>query len=342
MRNSPNKGLIYLRWKRKDTIAIFTIISIGLVMTSIGFISPYFYSLFISLCLGFFIGGLLLSLISTFLAQMESNITGAGEIDAEVDVDIDAEVDVDIDAEVDVDIDAEVDVDIDAEIDVDIDAEIDVDIDAEVDIDIDAEIDVDIDAEIDVDIDAEVDIDIDAEVDIDIDAEVDIDIDADMDAEMEVEIDSDVISTITPAPIMLLFSTAFLVYGISGLSIYFLIRVDLRFIVFFAAPAISFLSIKFINLVWKILAKSRYYRISSTKNLIGIEGEVILQVDRRGGVLKIPSKTPMRFERLHVKPVSNDLIFENGDRVFVCDVKNGYLLVDNNRKSIRKRSKLRK
>jgi len=310
MRKSPNKRLIYLHWKRKDSITVFTIISIGLVMTSIGFLFPNFYSLFISLCLGFFIGGLLLSLISTFLAQMESNITGAGEIDAEIDVDIDAEVDVDIDAEVDVDIDAEVDVDIDAEVDVDIDAEIDVDIDAEIDVDIDAEIDVDIDA----------------------------DVDAEMDIEMEGEYDSDVISTITPAPIMLLFSTAFLVYGISGLSIYYLIRVDLRFIVFFGAPATSFLSIKIINLVWKILAKSRYYRISSTKNLIGIKGEVILKVDRRGGVLKVPSNTPMKFERLHVKPVIEDSIFERGDRVFVCDVKNGFLLVDNNRKSIRKRS----
>ncbi len=297
MPKRPNKGLIYLRWKRKDSIAIITIISLGLVMTSIGFLYPNFYSLFISLCLGFFIGGLLLSLVSTFLAQMESNITGAGEIDAEIDVDIDAEVDIDIDAEVDVDIDAEVDIDIDAEIDIDIDAEID----------------------------------------IDVDAEVDIDVDADMDAEMEVEIDSDAISTITPAPIMLLFSTAFLVYGISGLSIYFLIRADLRFVVFFAAPVISFLSIKFINLIWKMLAKSRYYRISSTKNLIGIEGEVILRVDRRGGVLKVPSNTPMKFERLHVKPVIENSIFEKGARVFVCDVNNGFLLVDNKRESIRKR-----
>jgi len=288
---------LYLRWKKKDSIAVITIITIGLVMTSAGFLYPNFYSLFISLCLGFFIGGLLLSLVSTFLAQMESNITGAGEIDADIDVDIDADVDIDIDADVDIDIDADVDIDIDAD----------------------------------------VDIDIDTDVDIDIDADVDVDIDADMDAEMEMEIDSDTVSTITPAPIMLLFSTVFLVYGISGLSIYFLIRADLRFIVFFAAPIISFLSIKFINLIWKMLAKSRYYRISSTKNLIGIEGEVILKVDRRGGVLKIPSRTPMKFERLHVKPVIEDSIFERGARVFVCDVNDGFLLVDNQRKSIRKR-----
>jgi hypothetical protein len=299
MQKKSNKGIIYLRWKRKDSFAVITIISIGLVMTSAGFLYPTFYGLFISLCLGFFIGGLLLSLVSTFLAQMESNISGTGELDAEVDVDVDADVDVDIDAEVDVDVDADVDIDVDADVDIDVDVDADVDID----------------------------------VDVDIDAEVDVDIDA----EMEMDMDADSISTITPAPIMLLFSTAFLVYGISGLSIYFLIRADLRFIVFFAAPIISFLSIKFINLIWKILAKSRYYGISSTKNLIGIEGEVILRVDRRGGVLKIPSRTPMKFERLHVKPVIEDSIFEKGARVFVCDVNNGFLLVDNKRKSIRKK-----
>jgi len=299
MRKSPSKRLIYLHWKRKDSIAIITIISLGLVMTSIGFLYPNFYSLFISLCLGFFIGGLLLSLISTFLAQMESNITGAGEIDAEIDVDIDAEIDVDIDAEIDVDIDAEIDIDIDAEVDIDIDAEVDIDIDAEVDIDIDAEVDIDI--------------------------------------EMEGEYDSDVISTITPAPIMLLFSTAFLVYGISGLSLYYLVGVNFRYLIFFITPTISFLSIKLINSLWKILAKSRYYRISSTMNLIGKEGEVILKVDDRGGVIKVPSKTPLRFERLHVKPVIEESIFERGDRVYICAVKNGYLLVDNSKRSIKKR-----
>jgi membrane protein implicated in regulation of membrane protease activity len=247
---------------------------------------------------------------------MESNIMGAGEIDAEVDVDVDAEVDVDIDTDVDVDIDTDVDVDIDTDVDVDID--VDADIDIEVELDVDA-----------VEVDAEMDI----EAEVDVESEVDI--------EMEGEIDSDVISTITPAPIMLLFSTAFLVYGISGLSIYFLIRVDLRFIVFFAAPIISYLSIKVVNSIWKVLAKSRYYKISSTRNLIGIEGEVILKVDKRGGVVKVPSKTPMKFERLHVKPVIEDSVFERGDRVYVCDVKNGYLLVDNKRRSIRERSRVR-
>ncbi|MHA2197282.1 MAG: hypothetical protein ACXABO_17005 [Promethearchaeota archaeon] len=299
------KGSRYLRWKKKDNFAIFLILAIGLVMTLIGFLYPDFYNLYISLCLGLFIGGFLLSIISTFLAQMESNISGTGELDAEVDVDIDAEVDIDVDAEVDVDFDAEIDVDIDAEVDVDIDAEIDVDVDAEVDVDIDAEVDADIDAE--------------------------------MEVEIEGEVDSDIVSTVTPAPIMLLFSTALLVYGISGLSLYFLSNEEIRYYIFFITPAISFLSVKVINSFWKVLAKSRYYRISSTKNLIGTVGEVILKVDNRGGIIKVHSNTPLKFERLHVKPLIDRAIFERGDQVYICDVQNGYLLVDNSKKSIRKK-----
>ena len=82
------------------------------------------------------------------------------------------------------------------------------------------------------------------------------------------------------------------------------------------------------------MAKSRYYSISSTQNLIGMQGEVILMVDHRGGVIKIPSPTPLKFERLHVKPLKLDSQFEKGEMVYICDVKNGFLLVDNNKKLI--------
>jgi len=292
-----------IHWKKKDTLTIFMIIVLGSVFSFVGFSYNEFYNMFFSICLGLFIGGLILSIFSTFLAQMESNISGTGEIDAEVDVDVDAEVDVDVDAEVDVDVDAEVDVDVDAEVDIDVDAEVDIDVDAEVDIDVDAEVDVD----------------------------------SEVDVEVETDIDTDVISTITPAPIMLLFSAAFLIFGISGVLLYQLIGGALRFIILFITPTAAYLTTKLINYVWKIIAKSRFYRISSTQNLIGIQGEVLLPIDNRGGVIKIPSSTPMRFEKLHVKPVIEESHFERGDKVYICDVKNGFLLVDNNKKSIKRR-----
>ena len=304
-----------IRWKKKDTFAIVSIFSIGTIMTSVSFSFNQLYDIFFSICLGLFIGGIILSIISTFLAQMESSLSGEGELDVEMDVD------------------ADIDVDVDADIDVDIDTDIDIDIDSDVDIDIDAEVDVDVDYDMGVEIEVDA-VEIEAEVDVDEGVEVDSDIDVDMETEGEIDTS---LSDITPAPIMLLLSTAFLVFGISGIILYYSINETLKFVILFITPFLAYMITKFINYGWKKLAKSRYYSISSTLNLIGKKGEIILPVDKRGGIIKVPSNTPMKFERLHVKPLIEGSEFERGDTVYICDVKNGYLLVDYTKKLIKKR-----
>lgn len=304
-----------IRWKKKDTFAIVSIFSIGTIMTSVSFSFNQLYDIFFSICLGLFIGGIILSIISTFLAQMESSLSGEGELDVEMDVD------------------ADIDVDVDADIDVDIDTDIDIDIDSDVDIDIDAEVDVDVDYDMGVEIEVDA---VEIEVEVDVDAGVEVDSDIDVDMETEGEIDTS-LSDITPAPIMLLLSTAFLVFGISGIILYYSINETLKFVILFITPFLAYMITKFINYGWKKLAKSRYYSISSTLNLIGKKGEIILPVDKRGGIIKVPSNTPMKFERLHVKPLIEGSEFERGDTVYICDVKNGYLLVDYTKKLIKKR-----
>ncbi len=306
-----------IRWKKKDTFAIVSIFSIGTIMTSVSFSFNQLYDIFFSICLGLFIGGIILSIISTFLAQMESSLSGEGELDIEMDVDADIDVDVDVDADIDVDIDTDIDIDIDSDVDIDIDAEVDVD--------------VDYDMGVEIEVDA---VEIEAEVDVDAGVEVDSDIDVDMETEGEIDTS---LSDITPAPIMLLLSTAFLVFGISGIILYYSINETLKFVILFITPFLAYMITKFINYGWKKLAKSRYYSISSTLNLIGKKGEIILPVDKRGGIIKVPSNTPMKFERLHVKPLIEGSEFERGDTVYICDVKNGYLLVDYTKKLIKKR-----
>jgi len=244
-----------------------------------------------------------------FLAQMESNISGDGEIDIDVDADVDIDVDVDADVDIDVDVDADVDIDVDVDADVDIDVDVDADVDIEIDVDSDIEIDVDSDIDIDIDIDEDIDI------------------------------DTDVLSDITPAPIMLLFSTALLFFGISGILLYFYIDETVRFIIFFITPIVTYIITKITNFFWKKIAKSRYYRISSTRNLIGVEGEVILPVDKISGLIKIKSNTPMKFEKIPVKPLKPDSVFERGEKVYICTTRQGLLLVDNNLQSIRKMKK---
>ncbi|MFW9818441.1 MAG: NfeD family protein [Candidatus Thorarchaeota archaeon] len=145
------------------------------------------------------------------------------------------------------------------------------------------------------------------------------------------------ISDTTPAPFMLLFSTSLLFFGISGILFYYLFDYQVRFLLFFATLAVTFLFTKLISTTWKKIAKSRFYNISSTQNLIGQKGLIVLDVDKRGGVIKIPSNNPMKFERIHVKPLNPDSSFEKGEEVYICDIKDGFLLVDNKVNSIQYR-----
>ena len=263
------------------------------------------YDIFFNICLGLFIGGIIFSIISVFLAHMEAQ-SGGAEVDT--DVDIDAEVDVDIDTDIDVDVDVDVDIDVDVGAEFDVDA---------VDVDADMDVGVDVDAEVDVELD------IDTDVDVDIDSDIDVDTDA-------------IGTTTTPAPIMLLISAYLLVFGMTGI-LFSSIPIDYRFITFIITPIVAFISTKYLNVAWKKIAKSKYYKISSTQNLIGKEAEVVLPVDKRGGVVRINSKTPMKYEKVHVKPVNDNHYFDRGTKVYIVDVKEDFLLVDINKKIIKKK-----
>jgi len=214
----------------------------------------------------------------------------------------------------------------------------DVDIDADIDVDIDADIDVDIDADIDVDIDADIDIDVDTDIDIDVDADIDIDVDADIDIDTEVDVDTDAIGvTTTPAPIMLLLSAFLLVFGISGISFYYIITIEgLKFLMFLGAPVIGYLVSKYLNVAWKKIAKSQYYKISPTQNLIGKKGEVVFPINERGGVIRIVSSTPMKYEKMHVMPYDDTSYFERGMIVYIIGVKNNKVIVDSNKNLVKK------
>ncbi|MFW9987506.1 MAG: hypothetical protein ACFFC3_02535, partial [Candidatus Odinarchaeota archaeon] len=149
--------------------------------------------------------------------------------------------------------------------------------------------------------------------------------------------DLDLLNDATPAPFMLLFSTSLLFFGISGILFYYLFDEGIKFLIFFASLAVTYLFTKLISITWKKIAVSRFYSISSTQNLIGEKGVIVLDVDKRGGVIRIPSNNPMKFEKIHVKPINPDSSFEKGQEVYICDIKDGFLLVDNKFSSIRNR-----
>ncbi|MFX1363644.1 MAG: hypothetical protein ACFFCE_09460 [Promethearchaeota archaeon] len=151
--------------------------------------------------------------------------------------------------------------------------------------------------------------------------------------------DVSLLNDTTPAPFMLLFSTSLLIFGISGILFYYLLADELKYMIFFASLVVTYLFTKLISTSWKKIAVSRFYNISSTRNLIGEKGIIVLEVDRRGGVIKIPSNNPMKFEKIHVKPINPDSSFEKGQEVYICDIKDGFLLVDNKFSSIRNRGR---
>jgi len=251
------------------------------------------YDIFFYICVGLLIGGLIFSIVSMFLAQMESQLIGQ-EIDTDVDIDAEVEVDYDMGAEID-------------------------GIEAEV------EVEVDVDAEVEVDVDTEVELDVDTEVELEIDSELDV--------------DTDVIgSSATPAPFMLLITAFCFAFGASGIIFYFIIIIpEVRFLMFIIPPIIGYLASKYSNVFWKKIAKSQYYKISTTQNLIGKEGEVILPIDERGGVIKINSNTPMKYEKIHVKPLDESRRYDRGMKVYIVDVKKDSLLVHSNKNVIKKR-----
>ncbi|MFX1389835.1 MAG: NfeD family protein [Promethearchaeota archaeon] len=150
---------------------------------------------------------------------------------------------------------------------------------------------------------------------------------------------SSTVNDTTPAPFMLLFSTSLLLFGISGILFYYLFNNNVKFLTFFAALGVTILTTKLISTTWKKIAKSRFYDISSTQNLIGQKGEIVLDVDNRGGIVKIKSNNPMKFEKVHVKPLFVESSFEKGEEVYICDIKDGFLLVDNKASSIRYRTR---
>jgi membrane protein implicated in regulation of membrane protease activity len=263
----------------------FSMVSAAIIMTLVSiFLIDTFYNIFFNICLGLFIGGLFFSAISFILGELNSEVSGEGELSIDTDTDFTIDTDMDLDVEADINLDVEADMDLDVDADVDVDSDIDTGTAAEADSDLDS-----------------------------------------------------AIIEIAHAPAMLLLSASLLVYGISGIILYFIIAIPMKFIIFFATPVIVYINSKLLNYVWKNATKSRFYSISSTENLIGKKGEVVLKVDDKGGVIKVPSNTPMKFERIHVKPLIRGSNFESGEVVYVCDIKDGFLLVDKNKNTTIKR-----
>ncbi len=288
-----------IHWKRKSNIALFSIIVFGFVFTLLSFSHNYFYDILFSVCLGLFIGGIIMSILSTILAEISThdlqNIDHIDHIDLGHIDHVDHIDHTDLGHFDHVDHIDHTDLGHFDHVDhMDHADHID-------------------------------------HIDLGHFDHVDQIDHAD-------QVDHiDHFDDTTPAPFMLLFSTSLLFFGIAGVLFYYLFAIEVKFLIFFSTLAVTYLFNKVISITWKKIAKSRFYNISSTQNLIGQKGVIVLDVDWRGGVIKIHSDNPMKFEKIHVKPVKSDSSFKKGEEVYICDIKDGFLLVDNKVSSIQYR-----
>ncbi|MFX1281011.1 MAG: NfeD family protein [Promethearchaeota archaeon] len=321
--------LRYARWKRKRYIAEFLIVVIGLLMTTTGFFFTNFYDIFFSICLGLFIGGIIMSIISTVLAEISTHDLQAtdhidhgdfGHVDHIDHGDFGYVDHIDHGDFGHVDHIDHGDFGHVDHIDHGDFGHVD-----HVDHGDFGQVD-----HIDhIDHVDHIDHGDFGQVD-----HIDHIDHADHDYDTR---DSNIFNETTPTPFMLIFSTSLLLFGISGILFYYIFDNNVRFLIFFAAISVTFLTTKLISTTWKKIAKSRFYDITATKNLIGQKGVIVLDVDNKGGVVKIKSNNPMKFEKIHVKPLHVDSFFEKGEEVYICDIKDGFLLVDKKLSSIRYR-----
>jgi hypothetical protein len=96
---------------------------------------------------------------------------GAGEVEAEAELDVDTGVEVDTGVDVDADVDIDTGVDVEADVDVDVDVDVDTGVEVEADVDVDTGVEVEADADVDVDAGAEVEAGAEAEGEVETEVE---------------------------------------------------------------------------------------------------------------------------------------------------------------------------
>ncbi|MFW9825169.1 MAG: hypothetical protein ACFFE4_19665, partial [Candidatus Thorarchaeota archaeon] len=82
MMNNLSTRFIYKHFRRRSIFTLLTILSIGVIFTIIGSYVNSLYDVFFSICLGLFIGGIIMSIISTILAEISTHdLQGTDHID---------------------------------------------------------------------------------------------------------------------------------------------------------------------------------------------------------------------------------------------------------------------
>ncbi len=199
------------------------------------------------------------------------------------------------------------------------------------DISMDHDISVDHDISFDHDISVDHDISLDHDLSVDHDVSLDHDISGAHDGDItEVHADGFKDVTHTTAPIFLLMSTYFLMFGILGVSTLQIssesigIRI-FRIIVIIVSPFLLALAI---TNIWKKISATTVKPIIRGLQLVGKVALVYVPVDSRGGIIHVDLGEGMGLQKLNAKSFDHFKRFEREEQVRIVAVKNRVYLVD--------------
>ena len=217
--------------------------------------------------------------------------------------------------------------------DVSMDHDISVDHDISLDHDVSFDHDVSIDHDVSFDHDVSMDHDISVDHDISFDHDVSVD-DLDLSGHggdiTEVHADGFKDITHTTAPIFLLMSTYFVMFGIIGVSTLQIssesigIRI-FRIVVIIVSPFLLALAI---TNIWKKISATTVKPIIRGLQLVGKVALVYVPVDSRGGIIHVDLGEGMGLQKLNAKSFDHFKRFEREEEVRIVAVKNRVYLVD--------------
>ncbi len=208
-------------------------------------------------------------------------------------------------------------------------------VDHDVSVDHDFSVDHDVSVDHDFSVDHDVSVDHDFSVDHDVSTDHDISADHDHDVTAKgnithVELESLKDVTQSSAPIFLLLSTYFLIFGILGLSTLRVISdsIGLRIFRILIVIVSPFIIAWGITALWKRISSTKVEPIKRGNELIGMEGIVYIPVDAKGGVIHVDLGEGQGVQKLPAKSYNYYDRFERDERVRIVAIKDNTYLID--------------
>jgi len=207
------------------------------------------------------------------------------------------------------------------------------------DFDHDVGTDMSIDKDISIDKDFSIDkgVSIDKDLSLDKDLHIDHDIDLHLPDHIEGPISAEQSGSAPLLLLMAIFSTTF---GGLGLLLFWQqpeMNPYARLATILIAPILFSLVV---DLIWRKIAISETYHLPTNQEFIGKEAVVMVDVDAKGGTIRVELPGQLEPLRVPAKSVHKHQIFLRDELVFIVGVEKNFYLVDNSRDLLEGKSKL--